>query len=151
MSVTSRTPVHTVYQDLVNENGTEIEQDLTLKLVPISATVRFLPLGRGGAFEPYVGGGVGFFNYRWTEIGDFVNEDGNVFSNLSDPFVAEGTAVGPVLVAGARFPIGDAFSIGGEVRWQSAKGDTGGFDAGFLGDKIDLGGVTTNFTIQVRF
>lgn len=143
--------VHTVYQDLVNENGSEIQQDLALRIVPITATVRLLPLGRGGPVEPYVGGGVGFFNYRWSEIGDFVNESGNVFSNLDDPFIGEGTAVGPVLVGGVRFPVGDALTFGGEVKWQSAKGDTGGFDEGFLGDKIDLGGTTLNFAVQIRF
>jgi hypothetical protein len=42
-------------------------------------------------------------------------------------------------------------TAGGEVRWQKATGDTGGIDAGFLGDKIDLGGVTANFTIHFRF
>src|SRR5262249_34246921 len=34
-----------VYTNFVNSNGSEIEQDLKLRIVPITATVRFLPLG----------------------------------------------------------------------------------------------------------
>ena len=59
--------------------------------------------------------------------------------------------MGPVILGGLRFPIGDALTIGGEVRWQKATGDTGGLDEGFLGNKIDLGGTTANFTIHFRF
>src|SRR5262249_4299904 len=47
--------VPTVYTDLVNANGSEIVQDLKLRLVPFSATVRFLPLGQRSAIVPYVG------------------------------------------------------------------------------------------------
>jgi hypothetical protein len=41
--------------------------------------------------------------------------------------------------------------VGGEVRWHKATGDTGGIDEGFLNEKIDLGGWTTNFTFGFRF
>ena len=141
--------VHSVYAALVNTNGAEIAQDLKFKIVPITATIRFLPLGRGAAVEPYVGAGIGIFNWRYSEIGDFVDPvDSSVFSNR---YVADGTSVGPVILGGLRFPIGDALTIGGEVRWQKATGDTGGLDEGFLGDKIDLGGTTANFTIHFRF
>jgi len=141
--------VPTVYQDLVNTNGSEIEQNLKLRIVPVTATIRFLPLGRGGAVEPYVGAGVGVFSWRYSETGDFVDpSDNSVFSNR---YRASGTEVGPVLLGGVRIPVGDAVSIGGELRWQKAKGDTGGLPEGFLGVKIDLGGTTENFTIHFRF
>jgi opacity protein-like surface antigen len=145
--------VNSVYANFVNTHGSEIEQDLKLRIVPVTATIRFLPVGRTGPVQPYVGGGIGFFNWRYSEIGDFVDFDNNntVFSNRSDPFIADGTAVGPVLLGGVRFPVGDALTFGGEVRWQKATGDTGGLSAGFLGEKIDLGGTTVNFTIHFRF
>ena len=52
----SRT-VTSVYRDFVNDNGTEIAQDLKLRIVPIAATIRFLPVGRGAAVEP--------LHWRW--------------------------------------------------------------------------------------
>ncbi len=41
--------------DFVNANGSEIEQDLKLRVVPFTATVRFLPLGHDNGIEPYIG------------------------------------------------------------------------------------------------
>ena len=47
---TSRT-VPSVYADLVNRNGDEIEQDLKLRVAPFTATVRVLPFGRSRAVQ----------------------------------------------------------------------------------------------------
>ncbi len=140
--------VPTIYRSVVNDNGSEIEQDLKLRIVPMTATIRFLPIGRGSA-EPYVGVGFGAFNWRYSETGEFVDfSDSTIFR---DRFIANGTAVGPVVLAGIRAPIADVFAIGGEVRYQHATGDTGGLDNGFLGDKIDLGGWNAQVTFHVRF
>jgi hypothetical protein len=142
--------VPTLYKDLQNTNGSDIVQRLSLRIVPITATVRFLPLGRGASVEPYVGGGIGVFRWNYREVGDFVDftDNNSIFTN---DYRTDGTAVGPVILAGVRFPVGDVLTAGGEVRWQSAKGDTGGINEGFLGDKIDLGGTTASFTIHFRF
>jgi opacity protein-like surface antigen len=140
--------VDSIYADVVRPNQTEIEQRLKLRVVPITATVRFLPAGRGGAVEPYVGAGIGVFSWRYSEVGEFVESN---FDILDGAFRKSGTAAGPVILAGLRFPIGDALTAGGEVRWQKAEGKTGGIDEGFLGDKIDLTGTTANFTIHFRF
>ena len=40
--------------------------------------------------------------------------------------------------------------IGGELRYQNAKGTIDNVDD-FLGDRIDLGGWTTSFTVHLRF
>jgi opacity protein-like surface antigen len=140
--------VPTIYSDFQNDNGSEIEQDLKLRIVPLTATVRFLPIGRGG-IEPYVGVGIGAFNWRYSEIGEFVDfTDSSIFPGR---FIAKGTAVGPVVLGGIRGPVGDALSLGGELRWQKATGDTGGIREGFLGDKIDLGGWHALLTMHIRF
>lgn len=141
--------VPSVYRNLVNVNGSEIAQDLKLKIVPISATVRFLPLGRSGAVEPYFGGGVAFMNWRYSESGEFVDSfDDSVFRAT---YEASGTAVGPVFVGGLRFPVGDAFTAGFEYRWQKGEGDTKPAESELLGNKIDLGGQSFNFTMHFRF
>lgn len=145
-----RKTVETAYLRDTHEDGSDIAQDLKFKIVPITATVRFLPLGRGGAIEPYVGAGLGIFNWRYTEIGEFIDEDGFIFSNVEEPFDKDGTEVGPVVVFGLRAPIADVWAIGADFRWQSAEGD-GLFDEGFLGDKIDLGGWTSSVTFGFRF
>ncbi len=140
--------VDSIYADVVHADQTEIEQRLKLRIVPITATIRFLPVGRGGPVQPYIGAGIGVFNWHYSEVGEFVESNNDI---LDGAFRTNGTAAGPVILAGLRFPIGDALTAGGEVRWQRAEGKTGGIDEGFLGDKIDLGGTTANFTIHFRF
>ena len=138
--------VASVYRDVTYDSGAEIEQDLKLRIVPITATIRFLPLGRGAAVEPYVGGGIGIYPFKYSEIGDFVDfRDDSIYSAR---FVKSGTAVGPVLLGGIRVPVGDALALGGELRWQKASGD---LNDDFLAEKINLGGTTANFTIQFKF
>ena len=142
---TTRT-VPSVYDDFVNRDGTEIFQEMKLRIVPMTATVRLLPFGRSRPVQPYIGGGIGFFNYRYSEVGDFVDfTDRSVFH---DQFVAEGTEVGGVALAGIRFPIGDTWSLGGEVRWQKATAD---LSNDFLGTTLDLGGFHYLATIRVKF
>jgi hypothetical protein len=138
--------VPAVYLNFVNANGSEIEQDLKLRVVPFTATVRFLPMGRNNGIEPYIGAGVAVLNYRYSESGQFLATDGSIFR---DTFVGSGTAVGPVILGGVRVPVG-SWGVGGEVRWQSAKGDLPS-DQDFSGSKIDLGGFNYLFTVNVRF
>jgi hypothetical protein len=143
-----RSTVPSIYRDLTRPDGTEIFQELKLRITPITATARFLPLGHG-RFEPYIGGGVGFFNWRYSETGEFV--DSFDLSVFRASFVEEGTAIGPVILGGLRY-VADPWVAGFEVRWQDASGDlptTG--DNAFLGSKIDLGGFTTQFTVGLRF
>lgn len=138
--------VPTVYSGFVNRNGAEIEQDIRLRIVPMTATARILPFGRSRAVQPYLGGGVAFLRYRYSEVGDFVDfTDRSVFS---DRFVAEGTEAAPVVLAGLRFPVGDAWALGGEVRYQKAEAD---LNEDFLGPVLDLGGYHYLFTVQLKF
>ncbi len=95
--------------------------------------------------------GIGAFNWRYSEIGEFVDLSDDPPSVFRDKFIAKGTAVGPVILAGIRFPVADVWSIGGEVRYQKANGDTGGLENGFLGEKIDLGGLNAALTLHIRF
>ena len=141
--------VTSVYRDFVDIDGTEIVQDLKLRVMPITATIRFLPVGRAAPVQPYVGGGLGIFPWRYTETGEFVDfSDSSIFR---DRFEADGTAVGPVFLGGVRFPIGDAMTTGVEFRWQKAEGDTNPSESGLIAPKIDLGGWTTAWTFHFRF
>lgn len=137
--------VPSVYLNVINSNGAEIEQTLKLRVVPFTATVRFLPLGHHG-FEPYIGAGVGVLRWRYSESGEWVDTSNNIFRAT---YVGSGAATGPVILGGVRVPI-ENWGIGGEIRYQSAKGDLPG-DQSFSGSKIDLGGFQYLFNVNVRF
>jgi opacity protein-like surface antigen len=142
----SQRTVPSVYAKLTHADTTEIEQDLKLRQIPVTFTGRFLLAPRGSAVEPYIGAGVVAIRYRYSETGEFVADDRSIFPAR---YIAQGTAVGPTVLAGVRAPVGN-MAIGGEVRWQKAQA-TKLLDQGFIGDKFDLGGWTGNFTFGVRF
>lgn len=141
--------VPSVYANKINADGSEIEQSLGLRMVPVTGVVRFLPWGTPRTAQPYVGVGVSAIRWRYAESGQFLNPDDSIYT---DRFIATGTSVGPVALIGLRAPVGgDIYALTMEWRYQFAKGNTGGLAAGFLGDKIDLGGGSLNFGFLVRF
>jgi hypothetical protein len=137
--------VPSIYADIINTNGSEIEQTLKLRIVPFTATVRFLPLGHGSV-QPYVGGGVGVFGFRYSETGEFVDAKNVIFRGN---FVGSGSATGPVVLGGVRAPLGGV-GLGFELKWQFAEGDLPASE-NFAGPKIDLGGVSYTFSVNFRF
>ena len=144
--------VNSRYRDLVNSarNDEDIRQTLTLRAIPITGIVRFLPLADAASVQPYVGAGVTAINFRYAETGEFV--DPSDLAIFNDQFEAKGTALGGLILAGVRLPMGgDVYAFNVEGRYQFASGDTGGTAANFLGDKIDLSGGSLNFSFLVRF
>jgi hypothetical protein len=145
VSFSTRT-VPSVYQDFVDSDGTEVDQDLKLRMVPITFSFRLLPLGQHTGFQPYIGAGVAVIPWRYSESGEFIDFGaGNVI--FRDTFVATGTNAGPVVLGGIRFA-GRSATGGFEIRYQKAEGD---LPIDFAGPKIDLGAWTYNFTVGVRF
>ena len=145
-SFSTRT-VPSVYDAFVNTDGSEIEQEFKMRLIPVAFTVRVLPLGQSSGVQPYFGGGIAIVNYRYSETGEFVDRNRVIFR---DSFVASGSKTGPLAVAGIRFA-GDTLSAGGEVRFQKAEASLGDTFAGISEPMLDLGGWTYQFTLGVRF
>jgi opacity protein-like surface antigen len=143
----SQRSVPTFYADLTRPGDVEIEQELKLRQIPVSFTGRVLLMPRGSSVEPYIGAGLVAIRYRYSEVGDFIDPDLTIFPAR---FVAEGVATGPTVLAGLRAPVGN-WTVGGEVRWQRAEGKNLLEQGDFLGDRLDLGGWTANFTFGVRF
>jgi len=138
--------VPTLYADWVNADGSEIVQDLHLRIMPLTAIVKILPLGSKRAFQPYVGAGLGVYFWHYSESGEFVDfVDGSIFR---DTFADSGTSVGPVAVFGARGRVSSNALIGAEARLQWGKGD---LSKDFLSDTIDLGGYSFLVTLGYRF
>jgi len=140
--------VPSVYTDYVDIDGTEIAQDLRLRIVPISATLRFLPLSKNAPIQPYIGAGVAALVWRYSESGEFVdfNDNNTIYRQR---YVGSGTSAGPLILGGVRAPIGEKILVGGEIRYQKGEGTLNLND--FLGDRIDLGGFTYQFTLGVKF
>jgi hypothetical protein len=139
--------VGSFYTNLVNTDGSDIQQTVKLRIVPFTALVRFLPLGRDAPIQPYIGAGVGVLSWRYSETGAFVDTTDN--SVFQGNFVGSGSKAGPVVIGGVTVPLG-SMGIGFEARYQSAVANLPG-NQGFAGTTIDLGGMTYAATFKVRF
>ena len=145
-----RKTVPTLYYDLEDEAGRDINQKIGLRVVPVTGLVRFLPFGRAGDVQPYVGAGISVLNFRYSEVGEFV--DGETLEIFDDRYSVSKSTVGGLLLGGIRLPLnGDIYTLDIEGRYQFGVGNTGGLDNGFLADKIDLGGGQLNFSFGIRF
>ena len=145
--------VPSVYADYVDFDGSEIVQDFRLRIVPGTATIRFLPFG-DAPVRPYFGGGVGVYAWRYAEFGEFIDfgdlDRFGAYRTFDDRFVARGVDAGGIVLGGVRFPFGDRYAFGLEVQYHEARGVVD-VDNGFLEDEIDLGGLTTQATFRVGF
>lgn len=138
--------VPAIYEGWVNTNGSEISQEMKLRVVPVVATLKYLPFGARGTFQPYVGVGLAVYLWRYSETGEFVDFSDN--SIYSAAYVASGTSVGPVATFGIRARVSRQADAGVEVRAQWGQGT---LSTDFLSNKIDLGGVNLLGTFRMRF
>jgi hypothetical protein len=147
----------THYRDYSRPSGREIQQSLKLTLVPLGATLRFLPADRYATVSPYVGIGPDLVFYKYEEFGDLIDfgsPDPNNLDIRSDDFVSEGARPGFHVTGGLRVRIGHDFSILGEGRYQWAKGTLGddfrpqpGQDA----LRLDMSGFSAVVGLSIRF
>ena len=142
----SQRTITTEYANIAHSNQDPIFQDIKLRMIPVNFTGRFLILPRGSAVEPYIGAGVTAIRFQYSEAGEFVDDAGIIFPAV---FKTDGTAAGPIVLAGARAPVQN-WTVGGEFSWQKVVADVPA-DLGFLGTKLDLGGWNFNFNVGVRF
>jgi hypothetical protein len=137
------------YADFTDTDGTDILQRTQHRIVPISVSVRAFPIGRTTPVQPYVGGGVNFYRWNYRESGEFIDFSDDSLPIFVDTFEDSGSAVGPMVLFGVRVPIGPAFNVGGEARWNGGSADLAP-ELNFAGDKLDLGGWTAAATFHVR-
>ncbi len=128
-------------RDYVYPDGTPIVRTIQLRIVPLEASLKFLPLGRNrrGAI-PYVGAGLGIYFWQYAETGDFVFNRGrrDAFIDFGD-FRAEGQDLGWHVMAGLQIPIGRRMTFDAEAKYTGLDGKLGpDFDPSF--QPIDLSG-----------
>jgi len=145
--------LHTSSRDFTYESGREVLQSLSLEIVPLGFTVRFLPTGERASVVPYVGVGGDVVFWKYEEYGEFVDYESydpsdDTFAVYEDDFLAEGTTVGAHVLGGVRVPLSDDFSLVLEGRYQWAKADMG---EDFRGLRVDLSGASATVGFRLRF
>jgi opacity protein-like surface antigen len=134
------------FRDFVDQSGAPIEQETRLTQVPLTASLKFYPIGRGrmvgeyawvrSTFVPYVGGGVGATWYELKQKGDFVDfVDMDIFES---EFVSHGWAFAQHAFVGFDVKLTKNIGLVLEGRYYWAEADLKGDFVGF--DHIDLDG-----------
>ncbi|HSJ32884.1 MAG TPA: hypothetical protein VK933_15695 [Longimicrobiales bacterium] len=148
------------FRDFVEEvDGVDvpIEQTTALRVMPVTASVRFYPLARGHGISelawvparttPYLGGGAGLAFYRLRQYGDFVSDTD--LSIFSDDWESSGYATTGQLFAGIDHWLSPrvGLNIEGRYMFGSAKPDND-----FVGwDSIDLSGLQLGIGLALRW
>jgi opacity protein-like surface antigen len=139
------------YRDFVDGDGFDIVHDATLEITPLTVGVMLAPGGRDKRVVPYLTVGVGFYNWEYTEVGDFID-----FGSGEDPppiifgaFVADGVATGFYAGLGIDFAIAPSTSLFVEGRWQQVDDEPGDDFEGF-GD-LDLSGSELSVGLAWKF
>jgi hypothetical protein len=146
--------VDTNYRDYTRPSGGEIRQSLKLTLVPLGATLRFLPADRHATLSPYVGVGPDLVFYKYEEFGDFIDFGDPELSISADDFVSEGARPGFHVTGGLRLRVGHDFAILGEGRYQWAKGTLGDDFSPQPGQdalRLDMSGWSAVVGLSIRF
>jgi len=144
------------FRDWVDQNNLPIEQTTSLRRVPLTLGVRHYlsPRGRSigrfawipAARTTYIGLGAGLMNYRFRQVGDFV--DFQTLNILPDEFTSN--AWTPVLhaLAGAELSLGRFIMVTAEARYTWARGPMSRDYVRF--NRIDLSGVSVTTGLSFR-
>jgi opacity protein-like surface antigen len=98
---------------------------------------------------PYIGGGGGFWAWRLTESGDFIDFLTPDLEIFPDYFEDEGDAVGFYWRAGIEVPLAPNWALYAEGRWQDVDDELGGDFEG-LGN-LDLSGTSYSAGLSISF
>ncbi len=139
--------VPSFYPDLTNEDGSEITQSLKLWTAPITGTLRLVMTGRQASVQPYFGAGVAIVPWSYSEAGDFVDSNMEVFRW---EYKDSGTAVGALVFGGLRVALNRKVALGGEFRYQMVDAPLDA-DVGFQGTRLDLSGMSYHGSVIFRF
>lgn len=144
------------FRDWIDQNNLPIEQTTSLRRIPVTLSIKHYLAPRGRAIgrfawipaarSAYVGMGVGMMQYRFHQVGDFV--DFNTLNVFPDEFESKGWT--PVLHALAGLDVGLSrlIVLTGEARYTFAKAQMGRDFTGF--NRIDLSGISVTAGFSIR-
>ena len=144
---TSSRTAFTSYRDFVRDDGSEIIQDIRMEVTPVTAGVKFLPLGKYRRVSPYVGGGFGLYVYDYQEEGEFIDFD--TFDVFDDLFFEQGVGTGAFASVGVELAVSPSFRVFGEYRRHWASWDHRDDFDGF--GKLDLNADQVSFGVSFQF
>ena len=139
-----RQEVYSVYEFVTYDDGSPINQDLFLRVSSLEAGIKLYPAGHRELFNPYIGGGIGFYFWKYYQGGEFVD--------FVEEIVYEGEAYTDRMSLGFNVKAGFVYrwrrsvGISFESKYTYLKGELSSLFEGF--EKLDLSGFT--FTVGLN-
>ena len=139
--------VYTQYKDYTYQDDSPIFQNISLRITPIEANVKFYPLGHRSVFFPYFGAGAGLYAWTYQQYGEFV-----IFP---DEYIEEGFAETKTFSFGFNGRVGLVYrflpymALAVEGKYQYLRGRLSGYFEGF--ELLDLGGITATLGVNIYF
>lgn len=145
------------YREWVDQDLLPIEQETMFQTVSTTLGGRYYFSDRGrsvGRFAwvpsrlaPFVGAGVGYTWYDFTQRGDFV--DFQTLDIVGDELRTDGSGATAYAAAGADLSVGKQFYLSGEARYSVASSGVRGEYSAY--DGIDLSGLQLTAGISLRW
>jgi hypothetical protein len=153
----SKVETQSEFRDWVDMDDLPIEQTTSLRVAPVTVSVKYFPLSRGERISelawvptrttPYVGGGGGFAFYRLAQDGDFVEEeDLTIFTST---FISSGRAAIGHALAGVDHWFTPRLGANFEGRYTFGSATPSGDFASW--DSIDLSGLQMSLGLALRW
>ena len=144
------------FRDWVDQNNLPIEQTTSLRRIPITLSVKHYLASRGrsigrfawipAARATYVGIGAGLMEYRFHQVGDFV--DFQTLNIAPDEFESKGWTPELHALAGVDLALSRFIVLTGEARYTWAKGPMSRDFIDF--NRIDLSGISVTAGFSLR-
>lgn len=133
-----RRDIFTVYKDVEYEDGSPINQDISLRITSFEAGFKFYPIGNRQVFNPYIGIGAGLYAWKYYQGGEFVDwieevvYEGEAYTDKVTP--------GVNARAGFVYRLSRSAGVSLEGKYTYIRGTLSSLFEGF--QKLDLGGFT---------
>lgn len=111
--------VYTAYRDWEYDDGSPIQQTLSLRITSIEMAFKLYPIGHRRGFYPYIAGGPGVYFWKYEQWGDFIDTvEGTVEFGYAD---TSRVALGFHGKAGLVFRVGRNTGLSIEGRYMYLK------------------------------
>lgn len=139
--------VYVQYRDYEFEDGSPIFQNVSLRIVPVEASLKLYPMGNRHRINLFVGAGAGVYAWTFQQSGNFINfEDGSVSEGLAE---TRRFAFGLNSRAGLAFRFHKRLGFSLEGKYQFLQGKLSRNFEGF--GPLDMSGLTINAGIMFFF
>jgi hypothetical protein len=137
--------IHTQYKDYTYQDNSPVFQNISLRIIPIEANIKFYPLGRRYMVFPYFGAGAGLYAWTYQQWGDFIIfPAGDIVEGFAE---TKTSSFGFNGRAGLVFRFHPRVALAVEGKYQYLRGRLSGYFEGF--DLLDLGGITATVGVNI--